>query len=61
MEKTVRSPALHGPNENPLPASDARVIRQVLVRYDHNRTAATRELGVIRTTLWRKIRHLPII
>jgi PAS domain S-box-containing protein len=38
--------------------AEARVIREALVRHDGNRTAAARELGIHKTTLWRKMKKL---
>jgi PAS domain S-box-containing protein len=41
---------------NPRQAAEAEVIRQSLVRNGGNRIEAARELGMHRTTLWRKLR-----
>jgi PAS domain S-box-containing protein len=60
MEKTGHDGDLHQTAANVLMSSEARVIRQVLDRHGDNRTAAARELGMSRTTLWRKIRLLRI-
>jgi transcriptional regulator with PAS, ATPase and Fis domain len=60
MEKTGRNVEPHDPVENALASLEIRVIRQVLERHGRNRKAAAQELGVSRTTLWRKIRNLRI-
>jgi PAS domain S-box-containing protein len=39
---------------------EANFIRQTLARHNWNRSAAARELGVHKTTLWRKIKRLGI-
>ena len=39
---------------------EARFINEVLRRHQGNRLAAAKELGIHKTTLWRKIRHLGI-
>ncbi len=43
-----------------LEASQRRVIEEVLRRHHWNRSAACEELGLSRTTLWRKMRKLGI-
>jgi PAS domain S-box-containing protein len=48
------------PNCNPLEESERRTIACVLRRHQFNRTTACRELGLSRTTLWRKMRKLGI-
>ncbi len=45
---------------HPLEASQRRVIEEVLRRHHWNRAAACKELGLSRTTLWRKMRKLGI-
>ncbi|MCK8603717.1 sigma-54 interaction domain-containing protein [Desulfoferrobacter suflitae] len=45
---------------NPLESSEARTIRQILATHNGCKIAAARELGVSRTTLWRKIKKLHI-
>ncbi len=45
---------------NPRQAAEAEVIRQTLERHHGNRLAAARELGMHRTTLWRKLRQYGI-
>lgn len=40
-----------------IPAQQAESIEQVLVRFNGNRDAAARYLGVSRTTLWRRLKH----
>ena len=60
MEKTGRKGDLHQTADNALTSSEARIIRQVLDRHGDNRTAAARELGMSRTTLWRKSKKLRI-
>jgi transcriptional regulator with PAS, ATPase and Fis domain len=37
---------------------EARFIYEVLRRHNWNRQAAAKELGIHKTTLWRKVRHL---
>ncbi|HYD80058.1 MAG TPA: propionate catabolism operon regulatory protein PrpR [Paucimonas sp.] len=39
------------------PAASAETIKQVLVRFNGNREAAARHLGISRTTLWRKLKQ----
>ena len=60
MKKTGRTGDPHLAAANALTSAEALIIRQVLKRHGHNRTAAARELGLSRTTLWRKIRQLRI-
>ncbi len=45
---------------NPRQAAEAEVIRQTLERNGGNRLAAARELGMHRTTLWRKLKFYGI-
>ena len=56
--------AVMGPDELPesknLDELEARFIRETLRRNGWNRTAAARELGIHKTTLWRKIKRLGI-
>jgi PAS domain S-box-containing protein len=40
--------------------AEVRVIREALARHGSNRTAAARELGIHKTTLWRKMKKLGI-
>jgi transcriptional regulator with PAS, ATPase and Fis domain len=47
-------------NLSPLAASQRRVIEDVLQRCQWSRAAASAELGLSRTTLWRKMRKLGI-
>ncbi|MGQ9860109.1 MAG: helix-turn-helix domain-containing protein, partial [Thermodesulfobacteriota bacterium] len=42
----------------PLESSEARTIQSALKRHQGNRTLAARDLGLSRTTLWRKMRRL---
>ena len=44
-----------------LPQLEARFISEVLRRHEWNRQAAAKELGIHKTTLWRKIRQLRIV
>ena len=44
----------------PLDLAEAMAIRMVLDRQNGNRKAAAAELGMSRTTLWRKMRRLSI-
>ncbi len=44
----------------PLEVAEAKTIREVLARHQGKRNAAAAELGISRTTLWRKIRQLSI-
>jgi PAS domain S-box-containing protein len=44
----------------PLDLAEEKAIRSVLNRYQGNRQAAAEELGISRTTLWRKMRRLSI-
>jgi hypothetical protein len=48
------------PGVHPLEASQRRVIEEVLRQHRWNRAAACKELGLSRTTLWRKMRRLGI-
>lgn len=43
-----------------LDASERRAIENVLTRHNWNRSLACQELGISRTTLWRKMRKLDI-
>ena len=43
--------------EEKIPATPTENISQTLARFDGNRAAAARHLGISRTTLWRKIRQ----
>jgi propionate catabolism operon transcriptional regulator len=46
------------PGENVRPVQQsAETIEQVLARFNGNREAAAKHLGISRTTLWRKIRQ----
>jgi len=45
------------PNGLPLQSAEARTIQETLERCDGNRSEAARELGLHRTTLWRKMRR----
>ncbi|MCX5853633.1 MAG: sigma 54-interacting transcriptional regulator [Deltaproteobacteria bacterium] len=60
MEKTGGSVQPGQKAGNALTSSETRIIREVLERHRGNRTAAAQELGLSRTTLWRKIRQLRI-
>jgi PAS domain S-box-containing protein len=53
-------PADEPENGGPLEFAEEKVIRSVLLRYQGNRQAAAAELGISRTTLWRKMRRLSI-
>lgn len=50
----------HSGIANPRQAAEAEVIRQTLERHRGNRLAAARELGMHRTTLWRKLKQYGI-
>lgn len=55
LKKAERRHADVGPS-SPLDASEARIVGQVLQKHEGCRLAAARELGISRSTLWRKIR-----
>jgi DNA-binding NtrC family response regulator len=48
--------ALGGSTRSPLEAAEVEVIRQTLERCSGNLSRAATELGMHRTTLWRKLR-----
>jgi len=64
-EALRQTPQPSPPDDNacprsPLAESERQVISATLQRHDGNKTAAAHELGLSRTTLWRKIRRLGI-
>jgi transcriptional regulator with PAS, ATPase and Fis domain len=44
------------PGETPIDRAEAEVIERTLKKYDGNRIKTAKELGLDRTTLWRKIK-----
>jgi transcriptional regulator with PAS, ATPase and Fis domain len=42
--------------ETPFKKAEAEVIEKILKKYDGNRIKTAQELGIDRTTLWRKIK-----
>ena len=53
-ERIVKAIAIA--NERPVATSEQAILREVLERHAWNRTAVARELGINRSTLWRKMR-----
>ena len=56
LEKTNRDSGLPAVSDSPLAASERNLIRETLKAEGGNRVNTARQLGVSRTTLWRKIR-----
>jgi transcriptional regulator of acetoin/glycerol metabolism len=54
MNQTLQQPP-SGPEENRLPT--AGQLASVLKKHDGNRSAAAKELGINRTTLWRWLKR----
>jgi transcriptional regulator of acetoin/glycerol metabolism len=60
----IQTPEQHQDGGEPRPAlarggsREEDRIREVLTRFDGNRTLAARALGISRTTLWRKLKAL---
>jgi len=48
--------AIAGARERLMPTAEEAILREVLERHGWNRTEAARELGINRSTLWRKLR-----
>ena len=57
VEKATKKGAAKA-NMNPLALSEVQVIQQILKRHRGNRILSARELGISRSTLWRKIKKL---
>jgi transcriptional regulator with PAS, ATPase and Fis domain len=57
--RTGTSPPLD--EETPFAKAETEVIRRTLKKYDGNRIRAARELGIDRTTLWRKIKKYRLV
>jgi len=55
LEKTNRDSGLPAVPDSPLAASERNLIRETLKAEGGNRVNTARQLGVSRTTLWRKI------
>lgn len=56
--RPVESSARHIPEARSLDEIEARFIENVLRKNNYNRSAAARELGIHKATLWRKIKKL---
>jgi transcriptional regulator with PAS, ATPase and Fis domain len=55
-QEKISSPTMLPPGETPIDRAEAEVIERTLKKHDGNRIKAAKELGLDRTTLWRKIK-----
>jgi len=55
-QEKLSSPTMPLPGETPIDRAEAEVIERTLKKYDGNRIKTAKELGLDRTTLWRKIK-----
>jgi PAS domain S-box-containing protein len=55
-QEKISSPTMPLPGETPIDRAEAEVIERTLKKYDGNRIKTAKELGLDRTTLWRKIK-----
>jgi len=55
-QEKISSPTVPLPGETPIDRAEAEVIERALKKYDGNRIKTAKELGLDRTTLWRKIK-----
>ena len=55
-QEKISSPTVPLPGETPIERAEAEVIERTLKKYDGNRIKTAKELGLDRTTLWRKIK-----
>jgi PAS domain S-box-containing protein len=55
-QEKISSPTVPLPGETPIDRAEAEVIEGTLKKYDGNRIKTAKELGLDRTTLWRKIK-----
>jgi PAS domain S-box-containing protein len=55
-QEKITSPTMPLPGETPIDRAEAEVIERTLKKYDGNRLKTAKELGLDRTTLWRKIK-----
>ncbi len=56
IQEKISSPMMPLPGETPIDRAEAEVIERTLKKYDGNRIKTAKELGLDRTTLWRKIK-----
>ena len=55
-QEKISSPTMPLPGETPIDRAEAEVIERTLKKYHGNRVKTAKELGLDRTTLWRKIK-----
>ena len=55
-QEKISSPTMPLPGETPIDRAEAEVIERTLKTYHGNRIKTAKELGLDRTTLWRKIK-----
>ena len=55
-QEKISSPTMPLPGETPIDRAEAEVIERTLKKYHGNRIKTAKELGLDRTTLWRKIK-----
>jgi PAS domain S-box-containing protein len=55
-QEKISSPTMPLPGETPIDRAEAEVIERTLKKYGGNRIKTAKELGLDRTTLWRKIK-----
>jgi len=55
-QEKLSSPTMPLPGETPIDRAEAEVIERTLKKHDGNRIKTAKELGLDRTTLWRKIK-----
>jgi transcriptional regulator with PAS, ATPase and Fis domain len=55
-DQKIENPSMALQEETPLEKAETEVIEKILKKYDGNRIKTAQELGIDRTTLWRKIK-----
>jgi PAS domain S-box-containing protein len=55
-QEKISSPTMPLPGEKPIDRAEAEVIERTLKKYDGNRIKTAKELGLDRTTLWRRMK-----